>query len=109
VQPCRLQIDVSTSRATPGSAAAAIRIAIPASGHRVSVRRLEVFGRDGVELTALPSFVRVSASSAEYHVGLVHTAAFAQAFDLNPAYLRLDPWATACLRVPNDPVILRLV
>ncbi len=83
--------------------AADVRLRVPNASRKVSVRRLEIFNSEGTELTALPGFTRVFASSAEREVRILNTAAFTQAFDLNPSYIRLAPRSTALAAVSPLP------
>ncbi len=80
-----------------------VRLRVPNASRKVSVRRLEIFNSEAVELTALPGVVRVFASSSEREVGILNSAAFTQAFDLNPSYLRLAPRSTAFATVSALP------
>ena len=83
--------------------AAAVRLLVPRSKHDISVRGLGIHNPEGIDLASLPALATVSASSTAREVKVVNTAAFAQGFDLNPLYLRLDPRSTAFSAVSPVP------
>ncbi len=89
--------------AVGGVEATAVRLLLSGAKRQVSVRGLEIFNTDGVDVAALPSLASASASSSERNVQVVNTAAFAQGFDLNPSYFRLDPRSTTFQAVSPVP------